>query len=91
VKLSEVTRSRIRMALWIAGIAWAVYWFLLGLVSMPSVLEICRLVQDRLGVWKGWFPVGILMVGYVLVLITVVVIFFWFITRLFRKKASSPK
>ena len=79
-QLSEKIRNRIRLGLWVAGLAWAAYFLLFALLLMPSFMVIVRKF------YVGVFPVGVFGVTYVLALVIVTVIFFWFAGRLFRRK-----
>ena len=81
MKVSEGQKGWIRKALWIASLAWAAYFLLYGIIVMPALLDILKWV------WPvNNFYVWTTMVFYVLVILTAVIIFFWFFTRLWQRK-----
>lgn len=80
MKLTDKQRKYIRFGLWTAGLCWALFFFTYSMVLLPSILEMVgRFAAHSFSVW-------IFGVFYVLVVVTGVVIFFWFFNYLMRRK-----
>ena len=81
MKVSDRQKSFLRMCLWVGGVAWSVYFFIYGLIMLPTLKD------TTTALWgTNDFRVWITMVGAVLLLIVPVVIFFWFFTQLWERK-----
>lgn len=80
MKISDRQKSLVRFGLWVAGLCWAIFFFTYSMVLLPSILEMVGRFTTR------GFSVWTFGVFYVLVVITAVVIFFWFFNHLMGRK-----
>jgi len=84
MNITEKQKYYIRFGLWIASLAWAAFFLIYSFVVFDRVV-LPWLEKTYIG-----FPLWTSAVFYILVVLTAVVIFFWFFNRLFgRKKASK--
>ncbi|KKK66463.1 hypothetical protein LCGC14_2963840 [marine sediment metagenome] len=80
MKITDKQRRNIRFGLWIAGLCWGLFF----LVYSTVVFD--RAVLPWLEVAYTGFPLWVSAVFYFLVVLSAVVIFFWFCNQLMRRK-----
>ena len=80
MKVSDRVKTWIRFGLWVASLTWGVLFLTLGLLLMPAVVAKVK------ELYEGVFVVGVISVAYVLMVLTALIIFFWFFERLSHRK-----
>lgn len=81
MKLTGKQRKYIRFGLWTAGLCWGLFFFTYSMVLLPSILEMVSRFAT-----SPTFSTWTFGVFYVLVVVTGVVIFFWFFSYLMGRK-----